>query len=48
MPATSLRWMKVNMLLMRHQERNADPMEKEIAKSAFLKPTNAKLAPQDK
>lgn len=27
---------------------NVDPREKAMAKSAFLKPTNSKLAPQDK
>lgn len=48
MPATSLQSMRVNMLTMLHQESNADPREKAMAKSAFLKPTNSKLAPQDK
>ena len=28
--------------------KHADPREKAMAKSAFLKPTNSKLAPQDK
>lgn len=41
MPDTFLRWMRVNSGCL----GNADPMENAIAKSAFLKPTNSKLAP---
>lgn len=44
MPATSLQSMEVNLSML-HQESKADPREKAIAKSAFLKPTNTILAP---
>lgn len=46
MPDTSLSWMRVKSgCLLLHQESNAEPMEKAIAQSAFLKPTNSKSAP---
>lgn len=44
MPDTSLQWMRVDSsCLLLHQEGNADPMRKAIAKSAFLKPNQFEI-----